>query len=100
MLGGKTFLRGIGSILAAVSADELLISVASGSIKSEADLVYYNYRKVNTNYLISLSKSKHKKNVIKEVNKRECIMMVDFNNGHIQLKFLENRGVNTKHFYS
>ena len=37
MLGGKTSLRGIGSILAAVSADEFLIKVASSSIKREAD---------------------------------------------------------------
>ena len=31
-------------------------------------------------------------NAIKEVSKGECIIMGDFNHGHIQLKSLEYRG--------
>ena len=44
---------------------------------------------------MSLPKSKHKRrgklqNAIKEVSKGECIIMGDFNNGHIQWKSLES----------
>ena len=106
-VGGKTCLRGIGSILAAVSADELLITVASCSIKREADCdealwcIIITEKSTLTIGLVYRSPNINKDdNVIKEVNKRECIIMGDFNNGHIQQKCLENRGVYTKHLYS
>ena len=105
--GEKTCLRGIGSILAAVSADELLITVASSSIKREADCdgalwcIIITEKSTLTIGLVYRSPNINKDdNVIKKVNKWECIIMGDFNNGHIQRKCLENRGVNTKHFYS
>ena len=38
-------------------------------------------------------------NVIKEVSKGECIIMGDFNHGHIQWKSLKSTGVRTNNFY-
>ena len=38
-------------------------------------------------------------NTIKEVSKGECIIMGDFNHGHIQWKFLKSTGVRTNNFY-
>ena len=38
-------------------------------------------------------------NAIKEVNKGECIIMGDFNHGHIQWKSLESTEVRTNNFY-
>ena len=39
------------------------------------------------------------KNAIKEVTKGECIIMGNFNHGHIQWKSLESTGVRTNNFY-
>ena len=57
------------------------------------------------NYWISLPKSKHKrrgqhknKNAIKEVSKGECIIMGDFNHGHIQWNSLESTGSEDQQF--
>ena len=57
------------------------------------------------NYWISLPKSKHKRrrktktqNAIKEVIKGECIIMGDFNHGHIQWKSLESAGGEDQQF--
>ena len=38
-------------------------------------------------------------NAIEEVTKGECIIMGDFNHGHIQWKSLESTGVRTNNFY-
>ena len=57
-----------------------------------------SFRKVKINCLISLPKSINEedntkiKNTIKEVSKWDCIIMGDFNHGHIQWKYLENTG--------
>ena len=60
------------------------------------------------NCWVSLSKSKHKQlsidenekvqNAIKEVSKRDCIIMGDFNHGHIQWKSLQSTGSKGQQF--
>ena len=37
-------------------------------------------------------------NAVKEVSKRECIIMGNFNNGHIQCKSLESKGGEDQQF--
>ena len=37
-------------------------------------------------------------NAVKEVSKGECIIMGDFNHGHIQWKPVETKGVRTNKF--
>ena len=46
-----------------------------------------------------VSGNKKNKNAIKEVSKGECIIMGDFNHGHIQWKSLESKVVRTNNLY-
>ena len=65
--------------------------IVSGNSKLTIGLVY---RSPNIN-----EEDKTKiKNAIKEVSKGECIIMGDFNHGHIQLNSLESTGIEDQQF--
>ena len=66
--------------------------IVSGNSKLTIGLVY---RSPNINE----QDNTKLQNAIKEVSKGECIIMGDFNHGHIQWKSLESTGVRTNSFY-
>ena len=66
--------------------------IVSGNSKLTIELVY---RSPNINE----EDNTKIQNAIKEVSKRECIIMGDFNHGHIQWKSVGSTGVRTNNFY-
>ena len=66
--------------------------IVSGNSKLTIGLVY---RSSNINE----ENNTKIQNAIKEVSKGECIIMGDFNQGHIQWESLESTGVRTNNFY-
>ena len=58
-------------------------------LKITIGLVYRNIEKEDNTKI---------QNAIKEVSKGECIIMADFNHGHIQRKSLESTGVEEQQF--
>ena len=66
--------------------------IISGNKKLNIGLVY---RSPNINE----EDNTKMQNAVKEVSKGECIIMGDFNHGHIQWKSLESTGVRTNNFY-
>ena len=66
--------------------------IVSGNSKLTIELVYLSPN-INEEDIAKIQ------NAIKEVSKGECIIMADFNHGHIQWKSLESTGVRTNNFY-
>ena len=66
--------------------------IVSGNSKLTIGLVYRSQN-------INEEDNTKIQNAIKEVSKGECIIMGDFNHGHIQWKSLESTGVRTNNFY-
>jgi len=67
-------------------------NIATGNSTSTVGL---DYRSPN----ISIDDNEKVQNAIKEVSKRDCIMMGDINHGHIQWKSLQSIGSEDQRFF-